>query len=48
MPILLQLQKLPWKGGDGGWEKVSLRPFTGRPEDREFVVEKKEAFGGIL
>ena len=28
MPILLQLQKLPWKG-DGGWEKkkVSLRRF---------------------
>ena len=26
MPILLQLQKLPWKG-DGGWKKVSLRRF---------------------
>ena len=27
MPILLQLQKLPWKE-DGGWEKkVSLRRF---------------------
>ena len=28
MPILLQLQKLPWKG-DGGWKKVSLRHFFG-------------------
>ena len=26
MPILLQLQKLPWKG-DGGWKKVSFRRF---------------------
>ena len=26
MPILLQLQKLPWKG-DGGWKNVSLCRF---------------------
>ena len=28
MPILLQLQKLPWKGDGGvGWGVVSLRRF---------------------
>ena len=51
MPILLQLQKLPWKG-DGGWEKkVSLRRFLA---DQKIASpwgkkeEKKEAFLGIL
>ena len=28
MPILLQLQKLPWKG-DGGWEKSVFELFFG-------------------
>ena len=42
MPILLQLQKLPWKG-DGGWKKWNISAsFFGWPEDREFV----EFFGG--
>ena len=36
MAILLQLQKLPWKG-DGGWEKSALRCFFGGPEDHEFI-----------
>ena len=45
MPILLQLQKLPWKG-DGGCTKSVFASFLGWPEDREFV-EKKE-FWGIL
>ena len=36
MPILLQLQKLPWKG-DGGWEKSVFASFFGWAEDREFV-----------
>ena len=42
MPILLQLQKLPWKG-DGGWKKSVFASFFGRPEDREFV--EKMRFG---
>ena len=49
MPILMQLQKLPWKG-DGGWKKVPLRRFLFCflfccPEDREFV--EKMRFGAI-
>ena len=39
MPILLQLQKLPWKG-DGGWKKVSAS-FFGCPKDHEFVEKKR-------
>ena len=35
MPILLQLQKLPWKG-DGGWKKSVFASFFGGPEDHEF------------
>ena len=42
MPIVLQLQKLPWKG-DGGWEKSDFASFFGCPEDREFV--EKMRFG---
>ena len=42
MPILLQLQKLPWKG-DGGWKKSVFASFFGCPEDREFV--EKMRFG---
>ena len=42
MPILLQLQKLPWKG-DGGWKKSVFASFFGWPEDREFV--EKMRFG---
>ena len=42
MPILLQLQKLPWKG-DGGWAKSVFASFIGWPEDREFV--EKMHFG---
>ena len=42
MPILLQLQKLPWKG-DGGWKKSVFASIFGRPEDREFV--EKNSFG---
>ena len=45
MPILLQLQKLPWKG-DGGWTKSVFASFLGWSEDREFV--EKNAFWGIL
>ena len=43
MPILLQLQKLPWKG-DGGWKKSVFASFFGCPEDREFV-EKNALWG---
>ena len=39
MPILLQLQKLLWKG-DGGWNKSVFASFFGWPEDREFVEKK--------
>ena len=43
MPILLQWQKLPWKG-DRGWKKVSLFLFFGGwPEDCEFI--EKMRFG---
>ena len=42
MPIVLQLQKLPWKG-DGRWEKSDFASFFGCPEDREFV--EKMRFG---
>ena len=40
MPILLQLQKLPWKGG-GGWKKSVSASFLGLPEDCKFVEKKK-------
>ena len=43
MPILLGLQKLPWKG-DWGWKKSVFASFFGWPEDREFV-EKKGVLG---
>ena len=45
MPILLQLQKLPWKG-DGGWKKVSLRRFGA--DRRSRVRREKKSFWGIL
>ena len=45
MPILLQLQKLPWKG-DGGWKQKVFVSFFGWSEDREFI--EKNAFLGIL
>ena len=41
MPVLLQLQNLPWKG-DGGWTKSVFASFWGWSVDREFVEEKKE------
>ena len=47
MPILLQLQKLPWKG-DGGWEKKYAASFLGWPEDREFVGKKKCVLGHLI
>ena len=42
MPILLQLQKLPWKG-DGGCKKKEgvFALFFGCPEDREFIKNIK-------
>ena len=45
MPILLQLQKLLWKG-DGGWEKEGLCVVLGLI--RKSRVRRKNAFGGIL
>ena len=42
MPPLLQLQKLPGKGMEGG-EKSVFALFFGWPEDREFV--EKMHFG---
>ena len=45
MPILLQLQKLPWKG-DGGWTKSVFALFWGWSEDHKFV--EINAFWGIL
>ena len=36
MPILLQLQKLQWKG-DEGWTKSVFASFLAWSEDREFV-----------
>ena len=45
MPILLQLQTLPWKV-DGGWTKSVFDSFLGWSEDHEFI--EKMRFGGIL
>ena len=47
MPVLLQLQKLPWKG-DAGWreQKVSLRRFGADQNwDREFVEKTRFSWG---
>ena len=44
MPILLQLQKLPWKG-DGGWKKSLCVVFWLTRRSR---VHRKNAFWGIL
>ena len=45
MPILLQLQKLPWKG-DGGWKKVSLHRFLA---DQKIVsLQKKCVLGHLI
>ena len=41
MPALLQLQKLPGKGG-GWWGKSVFASFFGWLEDREFVERKKK------
>ena len=40
MPMLLQLQKLLWKG-DGVWKKSVFALFFGWPEDREFVEKMR-------
>ena len=42
MPILLQLQKLPWKR-DGGWKKVSLRRFL---DDQKIASSLKKCVLG--
>ena len=42
LPILLQLQKLLWKG-DGGWKKVSLRHFLA---DQKIVSSSKKCVLG--
>ena len=44
MPILLQLQKLPWKG-DGGWKKSVCVIFW---LIRRLRVHRKNVFLGIL
>ena len=41
MPILLQLQKLPWKGDGGSKKKVSLCHFFGCPELRKIMMTQR-------